>query len=47
VASSSAEESKKMYSGTSSVPKVSYGASQGRNQRKVNHEITIESKRKD
>jgi hypothetical protein len=37
-----------MYSGTSSVPKISSGSkSRLKKQRKVNHEIAVESKRKD
>jgi hypothetical protein len=46
--SSSVEESEKMYSGTSSVPKISSGSkSRLKKQRGVNHEIAIKRKRKD
>jgi hypothetical protein len=45
--SSSAEESERMYSGTSSVPKISSGSkSRLKKQRKVNHEIEVERKKK-
>jgi hypothetical protein len=45
--SSSAEESERMYSGTSSVPKISSGRnSRLKRQSGVNHEIAIKSKRK-
>jgi hypothetical protein len=43
--SSSEEESERMYSGTSSVPKISSGSrSRLEKQRGVNHEIANESK---
>jgi hypothetical protein len=44
--SSSAEESERMYLGTSLVPKISSG-SKSRLKTKEGHEIAIESKRKD
>jgi hypothetical protein len=43
--SSSAEELERMYSGTSSVPKISSGSKSRLNgQRGMNHEIAIKSK---
>jgi hypothetical protein len=35
-----------MYSGTSSVPNISSGSSQGWKRRGMNHEIAIKSRRK-
>jgi hypothetical protein len=45
--SSSAEESEEMYSGTSSVPRISLGSKSRLNrQRGVNHEIAIKEQEK-
>jgi hypothetical protein len=45
--SSSVEESERMYSGTSSVPKISSGSkSRLKEQRGVIHKIAIESKKR-
>jgi hypothetical protein len=45
--SSSVEESERMYLGTSLVPKIFSGSKSRLKTERVNHEIAIESKRKD
>jgi hypothetical protein len=45
--SSSVEESERMYSGTSSVPKISSRSKSRLKQRKVNHEIQEQEKAKE